>query len=218
LYGINGDSGFDSSKRDPETGLIGEERIWDRANFALTWKGFQIKSNAVNGGYVSITSENDIEVKNGNGRTQVKLGMLYNDTNETIYGLRLNDKDGNIVMEHSSDGKIWILNELKIGAGASTVSLGYLEKTKKDTNDLKTTSEPLYKGDNLESIRQVFNAADKFIIHEDGSMRATDGEFTGTIYATGGKIGNLDIQALQDTGYEVVIESDSGTVFKNGIG
>jgi hypothetical protein len=74
-----------------------------------------------------------------------------------------------------SNGKLWIRDELQIGNGASTVSLGYLKKTKKDTNDLKTPSEPLYKGDNLESIRQVFNAADKFIIHEDGSMRATDG-------------------------------------------
>jgi hypothetical protein len=31
-------------------------------------------------------------------------------------------------------------------------------------------------------------------VHEDGSMVATDGQFTGVIYATGGKIGNMEIE------------------------
>ena len=49
-------------------------------------------------------------------------------------------------------------------------------------------------------------------------MIATDGTFTGTIYATGGKIGNMDIQTLQESGFEVAIESDSGNIFKNDSG
>jgi hypothetical protein len=46
-------------------------------------------------------------------------------------------------------------------------------------------------------------------------MKATDGEFTGVIYATGGKIGGIDIESFTGEGYEVAIESDSGVVFKN---
>jgi hypothetical protein len=56
------------------------------------------------------------------------------------------------------------------------------------------------------------------MVYEDGSMKATDGEFTGIIYATGGKIGNLDITSLEESSYQVAIESDTGTVFKNGVG
>jgi hypothetical protein len=45
-------------------------------------------------------------------------------------------------------------------------------------------------------------------------MRATDGEFTGVIYATGGRIGNLEIEALPDPTFEVIVVSDSGSVFR----
>jgi hypothetical protein len=47
--------------KDPETGKIGEDRIWDRANFALTWRGFQIRSKKFGlDGYIRITEEEDI--------------------------------------------------------------------------------------------------------------------------------------------------------------
>jgi hypothetical protein len=37
------------------------------------------------------------------------------------------------------------------------------------------------------------NANNKFFVYEDGSMKATEGEFTGTIHATGGTIGGVEI-------------------------
>lgn len=120
----------------------------------------------------------------------------------------MKDEDGNVVLEQSSNGKVWIRNEIKIGASTSTVSIGYLDKYRiaKDQNNNDWESH------------EVINANDKFIVYEDGSMKATDGEFTGIIYATGGKIGNMDISSLVGGIYEVVISSADGPFFKNGQG
>ena len=46
-------------------------------------------------------------------------------------------------------------------------------------------------------------------------MVASKGTFTGTIYATGGKIGNMEIADMGTPEYEIGIESSAGTVFKN---
>jgi hypothetical protein len=120
---------------------------------------------------------------------------------DPIYGIRICDAKGTPVLENSSDGRVWIRDELVIGTLASTVSIGYLEKTKLDTN-----------------FHEVFNANDNFIVYEDGEMVASKGTFTGTIYATGGKIGNMEIADIGALEYEVEIESDSGIAFKNGKG
>lgn len=221
LYGINGHSNFDSSVADDE-GKVGESKIWKYSNFALTWNGFQIKSNQVEGGYISITSNNDLQVFSAPNKERVKLGYLWNDAerDSPTYGLRLRDDNGAIVMEHSSDGKVWIRDELQVGEGSSIVKIGYLKDSKKDTADKldfiyrdKTGQE--IPEEILTQTRQVINASNKFIVHEDGSMVAEDGQFTGIIYATGGKIGNMDIASFVDQGYEVAIEiqENSGTVF-----
>ena len=214
LYGINGWSNFDSAVAD-EAGVIGEDKVWKYSNFALTWKGFQIKSNQVDGGYISITSDNDLQVFSGPNKERVKLGFLQKDGDKSVYGLRLTDDDGSIVMTHGSDGRVWIRDELQVGTGTSLVTIGYLKKTKNDTSkDLEITYNQSQA--ELAAIHQVINASNKFIVHEDGSMVASDGIFTGTIYATGGKIGNMEIEAFLDPGYEVAIEieGNTGTIFE----
>ena len=235
LYGINGHSNFNSAIPD-EMGVVGENKVWKYSNFALTWKGFQIKSNAVKGGYVSITSENDFQVFSAPEKEQIKIGLLYKSATVTsretgekkeipLYGIRIRDWEGYPVMEQSSDGKMWIRDELQIGAGNSAVALGYLRKTKADTAD---NLEIIYRDrdnsevskEELSKTHQVINAANKFIVHEDGSMVATDGQFTGIIHANGGTIGGVEIAQIIAPGYEVSIEiydaedKKSGTVFK----
>lgn len=199
LYGMDGYPDFHSAESDQD-GVSGEERIWRHANFALTWKGFSLKSKHDKGGYISITSDDDFEVINRNGKTQIKIGMIDSGTEDQdpIYGIRICDSSGAPVLENSSDGRVWIRDELVIGTLASTVSIGYLEKTKLDTD-----------------FHEVFNANDNFIIYEDGEMVASKGTFTGTIYATGGKIGNMEIADMGTPEYEIAIESSAGTVFKN---
>ena len=197
LYGINGYPDFDSAVL--EDGLVGEDKIWDKANFALTWRGFMLKSNHEDGGFISITSDNDFQVIDGNGSSRIKLGRL----NEDVYGLQIL-KDNQVIMEQNSTGELWIKNEIKIGDDNSTVSIGYLPNTKENS-----------------LIHETINANNKFIVYEDGSMVATDGEFTGTIHAIDGTIGGLDINSIAGsvaTDYEVQIESDSGLIFKNGEG
>ena len=213
LYGINGYPNFSSTDPD-EDGRIGEEKIWKHSNFALTWKGFQIKSSHAGGGYISITSDNDFEVINSNNISQVKIGLLYpgNENNNNLYGIRLNDSEGRVVMQHDSDGKLWVRGELNIGSfqDAPTVKIGTLERKKGDSY-----SAPIEFENN--EIHEVINANNKFFVYEDGSMKATEGEFTGTIHATGGTIGGLEIEQIKELGYEVVIEAEGGTVFKGTI-
>jgi hypothetical protein len=48
-------------------------------------------------------------------------------------------------MEHSSDGKVWIRNELKVGVDTSTVSIGYLtEREPKEVIEQGETSPSKY--------------------------------------------------------------------------
>ena len=208
VYGIRGYANFDPNT--PEDNKTGQEKIWNNADFALTWDGFLLKSNhGVHSGHISISSTNDFQVINSSGRDQIKIGLLSVVNDKAIYGLQIKDETGQIVLENASDGKVWIRNELKIGTeDTSTVGLGYLNLTKPGTN-----------------IHEVFHAGQdndkQFIVYEDGTMKASGGEFTGTIHATGGTIGNLSISELENfeaSVYTVSIESDSGVFFKNGSG
>lgn len=106
-------------------------------------------------------------------------------------------------METDNTGKLWLKNRLDISSTSSNynIGIGYLTGTKPST-----------------SIHEVFNANNAFYVYEDGSIKATSGEFTGTIYATGGKIGNMTINEVEQSTYRTEIESDDGTVFKNGEG
>ena len=211
LYGVDGFANFDPLIE--ENGISGEDKIWKHSNFALTWKGFQIKSKHSEGGYISITSTDDFQVINSQGKSQVKIGLLYVENDEPIYGLQIKDKNEKIVIEHGSDGKVWIKDELKIGNYSSSVALGILEGNKATKYD--GTVKNNYDNVAPENIHEVINANNKFLVYEDGSMKATDGEFTGVIHATGGTIGGLQIDSIVNPDFEVRIESSNGTVFKD---
>ena len=213
LYGINGYDNFNASIS--ENGLVGQDKIKKHANFALTWSGFQIKSNNRDG-YISITSDKDFQVIGTNDEEYVKIGLL-DDKPQNVYGLRLTswytenkERKSRVVLEQGTDGLVWIRDELKVGTLESSVSIGYLEGTK----DL-VPEFPKKDFEDDAKIREVINANNKFMVYEDGSMRATEGYFVGEIYATGGEIGGVKIESLVNPDFEVIIESDSGTVFKD---
>ena len=226
LYGINGYSDFNSSIKDPETGKIGEDRIWDTANFALTWRGFQIRSKKFGlDGYIRITEEEDIQLINKvllNGRSteidQVKIGLLDQIGDEAIYGLRLKDCTNQVVLEQSSQGKVWIRDELKIGtSNTSTVSLGYLRKYRNDKTAIKDEE-----GNIVGGVSQVIRAGDvgskqEFVVYEDGRLEASGGYFKGEIHADSGTIGGVSISSIAGADYEVSIEVSKGTVFKEKV-
>ena len=218
IYGINGIANFNPNIEDEVTKKIGEDKIWEKARFALTWKGFSLKSSNTSGGYISITSTDDLQVFDNEKTERLKLGFLegpdeQNPKNKNVYGLQLRNAEEN-----------------------SVISIGYLWNKAP-----KTVGE----GESQQEYQQVINTNDKFIVYEDGSMKATDGEFTGIVHATGGsfsgtieaekavikgatitgaiiagggQIGGLEVDQFVNQAYEVkieVIDDDRTSIFKS---
>lgn len=192
IYGIDTDAS-EGETYNPSS----EEDIWDDAKFGLTWSGFFVKNKY--GNYsIEVSSTNDIRVVNQSTEL-IKIGKLSNNT----FGIRIADASGAPVMETDSTGKLWLKNRLDISStsGSYNIGIGYLSGVKTGTQ-----------------IHEIFNANNAFLVYEDGSIKATSGEFTGTIHATGGTIGNMTINEVEQSTYRTEIESNAGTVFKNGEG
>lgn len=186
LYGIDTEL---SGSWQPEN----EDSIWEIGKFGLTWKGFFMK-NKYGDGYVSISSIDDFVVHDGT-RDRIKIGNIGTQ-NSPIYGLFITDADGEKVMETNSDGTLWLKNRLNVETNDNySVGIGKL-------------------GASIEGGKnEVINANNKFLVYEDGSIKATDGEFTGTIYATGGTIGGMSIASIVSNTKRAEIISNNGFTF-----
>ena len=206
LYGINGYANFNPLK--VEDGLNGEDKIWKNAHFALTWRGFSLKNND---GSVRITSTNDIQVLS-NEQERIKIGRV--DTE--VYGIRISDAAGAVVMQTDDQGKLWLKNSLNVETYDSR------KKVKIGKLDTEETKDAIHGG-------RVIDSNSNFIVYEDGyvsaqsgtfkgHIEASSGSFRGHIEATSGTIGGLTIDELLGEGYTVEIESDSGLVYTNGYG
>lgn len=191
IYGVNGDSKFSPNN---------EQEIYDKANFGMTWNRFFMKNNKGTGS-IEISTDKDIQIKEGENE-RIKIGRIL-ENGKQYYGIRISDNTGP-VMETTDTGELWLKKKLQIkstDASGYNIAIGYLDSTKEETN-----------------IHEIFNSNNNFIVYEDGTMKAKSGEFTGVINATGGKIGNMSINAVEQATYKVVIESNDGTIFKNGQG
>ena len=200
IYGINGQSEFDPNIS--ENGKVGEDKIWENANYALTWKGFMLKNDD---GSVRITSDKDIQVLYDE-QERIKIGRIIQQGDLVTYGIRISNADGVPVMETDDAGELWLKNRLRVGTNkTSTVEIGYLDAVRENTE----THEVIHAG----------NGDQEFIVYEDGKMVAQGAEFYGKIYATGGKIGNMEIQdienAIRAPGYKIEITSSKGILIKN---
>lgn len=225
LYGIQDNADFDATipeRNSDNEQIIGEDKIWKYANFAVTWKGFKMKTS---NGSVSISSDNDFQVIDRNNIERIKIGSL-NSSND-IYGIRICNGAGAVVMEQDSDGDMWIKNQLKIGQNNSQVSIGYLIGQNYPSKEVETTEN---NQTTKVTYKQVVNANNKFIVYEDGSIKATEGyfegeinansgKFTGTIIATKGQIGQLTIDAnglVGETEKKRISLSHEGIVIEGG--
>lgn len=182
------------------------EEVKENANFAVTWDGFFMRSNSTQNGYIEITNTSDLKVYQ-DGITRVQLGLLEKKENESnLYGLRLRNNKGQVTLETGDNGFLWLKDKLNIEIHNPNnfVQIGVLEES------------------DAEHGNQVINATNKFIVYEDGHMKATSGEFTGTINATGGKIGNLSIGQVEQAANTteeirgVTIYTNEGLNFKIG--
>lgn len=183
--------------------------VHTNSRFALTWEGFSLK-NKYGEGSVGIDSQKDLYVNDGEV-DRLKIGRIGNEdvynpwtgtefesgisyywldengkytlattleegkeyyikTEQSIYGIQIRDKLRNIVMETDSEGELWLKNKLSVQTQSnSVVQIGSLGQG------------------------QVFNAANQFIVNEDGSFTSYAANIMGTITAMNGKIGGLKI-------------------------
>lgn len=205
IYGIQDNLNFI-----PKT----EQNIYDNAKFGMTWSRFFMKNNNGNGS-VEISTDEDFQVKAG-GYERVKIGRLSSTTVESVnsdgtkkeeiiysYGIRISDANGSPVLVTEDDGRLWLKKQLNISKAIEdhNIQLGFLDNTKEGEPD----------------IHEVFNASDKFIVYEDGSIKATKGEFSGTINAIAGSFGNnnqveISKNGLIITGGGLVIQDNGGEV------
>ena len=211
IYGMRGNQDFT-----PES----EEEIRNNADFGFTWDGFFLKSNYGNvapdeQGYITIDSENDIQVIDGQGTERIKIGRLGQD----LFGIRFSDSDGAPVMITDDDGQLFLKQKLFIGPDISDTyryraQIGVIESY---TEDGEVTTD-----DSLKDYSKIFSVKDQenietVAIYDNGLLKADRVELTGTIYATGGKIGNMtieDINNIGQIGKNVTIQSLEGEFFK----
>lgn len=206
IYGIQNNLNFV-----PKT----EKDIYDNAKFGMTWSRFFMKNNTEDGGSVEISSDQDFQVKAG-GNERVKIGRLSSTTVESVnpdgtkkietiysYGIRISDANGSPVLVTEDDGRLWLKKQLNISKAIDdhNIQLGFLDNTKEEEAD----------------IHEVFNASGKFIVYEDGSIKATRGEFSGTINAIAGSFGNnnqvkISENGLIITGGGLAIQDNDGEI------
>ena len=137
-------------------------------------------------GSVRITSANDIQVLADNVE-RIKIGRI----DEGVYGIRISDLEGNPMMETDDIGKLWLKNTLSVETYTDKkVGIGKLDSTE--------TKDTIHGG-------RVFDANDNFVVYEDGYIKAT-----------GGQIGNMTIEQVEQSAYEVVITSNRGNSMKEG--
>lgn len=216
LYGVNGSNGFDAltlAKKENNS-LSGEalrnkamDIIFDTADFGLTWNKFWLR--AKDGEYyTSISSEKDFEVvKKGDREIPIiKIGRI----GDGNYGLRISNLDNEPVLEAYQDGALWLKKVLQV-------------ETSGFTNEVKNSVRigHIQDGDKHGEAKKILDANGVFRVYDDGHVKGTSAHFSGgstfegTITATGGTIGGLDVEEWKDMGYSVIIESSAGLVLKN---
>ena len=223
-YGLYGVKGYDSAEFMPAGSEDPDRYIKDRADFALTWKGFSIKSNhgSLNeedaAGHISITPDKDLQVFDGALKERIKIGWLGSGN----YGIRISDKTEEPILETRADGGLWLRKRLNITSEKNySIGLGYLDKIDTfERIDLDTQEKEEI------DLHRTIDVNNNFIVWEDGSIRANNGtfkghveaesgSFTGTIIATGGQIGNMTINQLVASKLTYKIESSEGSILNN---
>lgn len=196
VYGIKGttEDPYNPQKETTADGItaIGEDKIWRDALFGMTWKGFFLKNKSADKNQqIEISTEKDIcisKIVDNEVIDKIKIGQITTKDNKIAYGLQLKDDTGTITMETDDSGRLWLRDKLRI---SDTVSIGVLE-----------TGKDKY---------QVFNSNNNFIVYNDGTVEATQGDFSG------GTIGGFTIEDNRLFSNDVVLSSRGIEIRNNGI-
>ena len=191
IYGIkNGDIGFT-----PKT----EEEVWNKANFALTWKGFMLKSNDGDG-HIEISSENDFNLY-GDDKELIRIGRFKDGTDS--YGIRIKNNFGIDVFKADQHQLIvggWttseegFYNKLENLQYPSTKKIGLFAEKQKELYSIfegkyLPNGEPL----KVTSDNWYIVAGNDFGVDREGRLYASNATITGEINATSGRIGDVEI-------------------------
>lgn len=171
-----------------------ENEVWDNANFALTWKGFKLKSGSDKGSVV-IDSEKDFNVYDKEGRELIHIGRI----DDGSYGIRIKDNKNNVALLATQEG---------LQAGGWTVEPGGFYSA-----NIKNEEEyeiGLFSKE-LDVPITIFKNTEQAVTKDDwrivvgnnfgidflGNLYASNANITGTINATGGTIGGIVIKDNQ---------------------
>ena len=196
VYGIKGtaDDPYNPQKEITVDGktIVGEDKIWHDALFGMTWKGFFLKNKSADKNQqIEISTEKDIcisKIVDNEVIDKIKIGQITTKDNKVAYGLQLKDDTGTTTMETDDSGRLWLRDKLRI---SNAVSIGVLE-TGKEKN-------------------QIFNSNNNFIIYDDGSVKATKGDFSG------GTIGGFTIEDNRLFSNDVLLSPRGIEIRNNGI-
>ena len=196
VYGIKGttEDPYNPQKETTTDGItaIGEDKIWRDALFGMTWKGFFLKNKSADKNQqIEISTEKDICVSktiDDKVIDKIRIGQITTKDNKVVYGLQLKDDTGATTMETDDRGQLWLRDKLRI---SDMVSIGVLE-TGKEKN-------------------QIFNSNNNFIVYDDGSIKATQGNFSGST------IGGFTIEDNRLFSNDVVLSSRGIEIRNNGI-
>ena len=165
--------------------------IMANSPFALTWKGFALNGD---GSAVKITNTDDIQVFAGKGGVErIKIGRL--DKDNKVYGLRLKDASGVIVMETNDKGQLWLKDRLYIANldNNLSVQIGNLEETESERKVFDVLTNMWI--DQSITEKEIINANNTFVVYKDGHMKALSGHFQGSIIADGTFNGHIEAES-----------------------
>ena len=216
LYGIKNNGTFKADSL---------QDVKDNAHFAVTWDGFFIKNSYEDGGRVSITSDNDFQVIDGNETERIKIGSLGIDplTNERIYGINISNKNGNSVLSTNNNGDLVISGTIYANAG----EIGGMSVNQ---NTLRMNHTVFERGRGIYSDILTSNNEPVFIISDvDGTAVFNAVTARGHIEAATGTLGDLDVidtitvgaaGAIESSNYSVANQTgwhidDNGATFNN---
>lgn len=251
LYGINGQSDFSPTSEDSIWEKASFGMTWkgfflnnDDGSVCISSNNdIEVKKDG--NSRIKIGRIDKKTIENGDGTTKV----------EYIYGIKISDGTST-VMETSDDGKLWLkdslniynpskyfLTEDEIGTQGKTyyskTETGVFVETKVGP-DVNPKDSGLYEEYNYkiqignlpaqgnDKIRPVINANNSFIVYEDGSLSATKATIEGSITATDGNIGCLEIaeeqillrkrNSFEEKNPLLIFNKDSGlTIYQGGL-
>ena len=199
-------------------------------------------------GYISITSSQDLQVFDGAQVERIKIGYLgkENEAIYGLKINDLNGKavlqtasDGTLFLSQyfriGPEANLGYQDRVRFGIVESynsehdVVDIANSDKKYSKILTVKGDRQIVFPDSETEAFDKIFDAENEVVaLYDDGTliakqliadgMRAKGVNIEGIINATGGKIGNLTIAEIEQSGYSVIIKSDSGTVFKNGAG